>query len=155
MTIKAFYSFHYIPDNWRAGTVRGIGKLDGNAPVSDNSWETITSGGDAAIKKWIGDEMKGKEALVVLIGKNTAGRKWINYEIQTAWDAGLGVFGIYVHNLLDSAGEQTTKGSNPFDYFSFGSAAKAHDSAYTSSKYVYDDIATNIDSWAQAAIDAR
>ena len=53
MARKAFYSFHYKPDASRAGQVRNIGVVEGNTPVSDNDWETVTKGGEAAIKKWI------------------------------------------------------------------------------------------------------
>ena len=53
MARRAFYSFHYEPDNSRAAQVRNMGMVDGNTPVADNDWETITKGGDAAIKKWI------------------------------------------------------------------------------------------------------
>ena len=42
MARKAFYSFHYKPDASRAGQVRNIGVVEGNTPVSDNDWETVT-----------------------------------------------------------------------------------------------------------------
>ena len=84
MTRRVFFSFHYKPDNWRASKVRNIGKLEGNTPASDNGWETVTKGGDGAIRKWIDDQMRGRSCVVVLVGSKTAGRKWINYEIQKA-----------------------------------------------------------------------
>jgi hypothetical protein len=108
--------FQYKPDNWRASQVRNIGAIDGNRPVSDNDWETITKGGDKAIQKWIDGQIDGKSCAVVLIGTNTAGRKWINYEINKAWDEKKGVCGIYIHNLQDKDEKQSSKGSNPFDY---------------------------------------
>ncbi|PZP83556.1 MAG: hypothetical protein DI582_10805, partial [Azospirillum brasilense] len=115
MARKVFYSFHYQPDNWRASTVRSIGKLEGNQPVSDNDWESVTRGGDAAIERWINDQMHGTSCLVTLIGNGTAGRKWINHEIRKAWDAGKGVVGIYIHNIKDRLGQQAGQGYNPFD----------------------------------------
>ncbi|WP_309491355.1 TIR domain-containing protein [Trinickia mobilis] len=57
---------------------------------------------------------------MVLVGTNTANRKWINYEIVKAWDDGLGVVGIHIHGLKDSAQTISTKGSNPFDYIGYG-----------------------------------
>src|SRR5258708_39854311 len=101
MARKAFYSFHYIPDNWRAAKVRNTGVIEGNVPVSDNDWETVTKGGDAAIAKWIAEQMKGKSCTIVLVGQNTAGRKWINHEIMESWDKGMGIVGICIHRLLD------------------------------------------------------
>ena len=86
MARNAFYSFHYKPDNARASQIRNMGVVDGNKPAADNDWETITRGGDEAIERWIIDQLKGRSCAIVLIGQNTAGRKWINYEISTAWN---------------------------------------------------------------------
>jgi hypothetical protein len=94
---QVFYSFHYKPDCWRASQVRNIGAIEGNKPAPDNDWETITRSGDDAIKKWIKDQMKYRTCTVVLVGENTANRKWINYEIVESWNAGMGVVGIYIH----------------------------------------------------------
>jgi len=62
---KCFYSFHYKPDNARASQVRNIGVIEGNQPASDNDWESVTKGGDDAIKKWIASQMQGKRSLLV------------------------------------------------------------------------------------------
>lgn len=45
MSRKAFYSFHFKPDSWRASQVRNIGVVDGNQPVSDNDWEDVKKRG--------------------------------------------------------------------------------------------------------------
>lgn len=79
---KVFTSFHYIPDNWRASQIRNMGKIEGNGIVSANKWEEVTKGGNKAIEKWIDDNMSGKSCVIVLVGENTANRKWINYEIK-------------------------------------------------------------------------
>jgi len=162
MARKVFFSFHYKPDCWRASTVRNIGTVEGNRPVSDNDWEEITKGGDAAIERWIDGQMSGKSCTVVLIGNATANRKWINYEITTAWNAGKGLVGIYVHNLKDSAGSQAVKGQNPFDHVVLGSGApklstvvKAYDPPYVTSQYVYDYICKNMEAWVEEAITSR
>jgi len=160
MARKAFYSFHYKPDNWRVSTVRNLGVIEGNRSVSDNKWEEITSGGDPAIKTWIADQMKGKSCTIVLIGSNTARRKWINYEITKAWNDGRGVVGIYIHNLLDKNGKQSDKGANPFAALTISSQymssiVKAYNPPYTSSKFVYNHIADNIEAWVEEAITIR
>src|SRR4051812_21296529 len=94
MARNAFYSFHYQPDCSRASLVRNMGVIEGNQPVSDNDWETVTKGGDKAIQKWIDDQLKGRSCAIILIGENTANRKWINHEIVTAWDQNKGVLGV-------------------------------------------------------------
>lgn len=161
MARKAFYSFHYVPDNWRASTVRNIGVIDGNQTVSDNEWETITSGGNKAIENWIASEMKGKSCVVVLVGSGTAGRKWINHEITNGWNGGKGVVGIHIHNILDRNNKQSYMGSNPFtgltldDGRVLSSVIKCYNPPYTASKDAYNHIAANIESWVEEAIEIR
>jgi len=162
MARRAFYSFHYIPDNWRASQVRNMGVIDGNRPTSDNDWESITGRGDDAIKKWIADQMDGRSCIVVLIGANTAGRKWINHEIIKGWNDRLGVVGVYVHNLQNSGQQQASKGSNPFATIKHGisgnmlsTIVKAYDPPYTDSKRAYDHIKQNLDGWVEEAIRIR
>ena len=161
MARRCFYSFHYVPDNWRVSQVRNIGVVEGNKPVTDNKWEEITKGGDAAIKKWIDGELDGKTCLVVLAGSSTADRKWINYEIEQAWNAGKGVVAIYVHNLKDSNQNQSSKGKNPLLGFKLkndkyiSTYAKDYDPPYSLSTNVYNHISENIESWVEEAIKIR
>jgi hypothetical protein len=162
MARNVFYSFHYLPDGWRAAQVRNAGAVEGNQPVSDNEWETITKGGDQAIKDWIAEQMKGKSCAVVLIGSGTAGRKWIKYEIEEAWNAKKGVVGIHIHNLKDSKGNTSTKGANPFADFTvcegkmkLSDVVKVYNPSGIYSVDVYDKIVTSLESWVDEAIDIR
>jgi hypothetical protein len=162
MSRKVFYSFHFTPDSWRASQVRNIGIVEGNQPVSDNDWEDVKKGGNDAIQKWINNQLHGRSCTIVLIGKNTAGRKWIKYEIEKSWNDGKGVVGIYVHNLKNANGEQTSKGNNPFDDFTMkrdgkklSSIVKVYDPPYSDSTDVYDYIKNNLESWVEEAISIR
>lgn len=160
MARRAFYSFHYIPDNWRAAKVRNMGVIEGNAPVSDNDWETVTKGGDEGIKRWIAGQLDGKGCTIVLIGTNTAGRKWINYEIVESWNEGKAIVGVYIHNLKDRLEAQSTKGANPFGYatvkgVSMASIVKTYDPPYTASTDVYKYISDNLSSWIEEAVGIR
>jgi len=120
MARNCFYSFHYKPDNWRAANVRSIGAIEGNKPATDNDWEKVASTGETAIKNWIKAQMAGRSCAVVLVGKETANRKWINHEIIAAWDKGMGVVGIHIHGLKNSDGYVSTKGKNPFGFITHG-----------------------------------
>lgn len=124
MARRSFFSFHYKPDNWRAAQVRNMGMVEGNNPVSDNDWESVTSKGDAAIRKWIADQMHGRSCTVVLVGTNTAKRKWIDHEIIKSWKDEMGVVGIHVHGLKDSEEHTSTKGDNPFGHIAYGDTGK-------------------------------
>lgn len=160
MAKKAFYSFHYHPDNWRVSQVRNIGAVEDNAPASDHDWEEIKKGGDPAIKRWIDGQMSGRNVAVVLIGQETAGRKWINYEITKAWEDKRGVLGIYIHRLKDRNGATSYQGANPFSGLKangndLGSIVQTYNPPYTDSKDVYNYIAENISKWIDDAIALR
>ena len=83
--------------------------VDGNKPVTDNEWETITKGGDAAIKKWIAEQLHGRSCTVVLVGSETAGRNWINHEICESWNRRIGAVGIRIHGLHDPQGRTSVR----------------------------------------------
>jgi len=162
MARRTFYSFHYKPDNWRAAQVRNLGMVDGNKPVSDNDWETVTKGGDAAIKKWIAGQLEGRSCTIVLVGTNTAGRKWIDHEIVESWDKGMGVVGIRVHGLKDKDGVTSASGANPFDGIGYGNTGKKLSSivkCYTpaggTSQERHDWIKTNLAAVVEEAIAIR
>ena len=158
MARKVFFSFHYDADCQRASQVRNMGVLEGNQTVSDNDWEAVKKGGDKAIQDWIDNQFTGRSCAVVLVGTETAGRKWINYEIKKAWDSGKGLLGIRIHGLKNLAGQTTFAGGNPFDGFTVGekslsSIVNLHNPSGSDSKAVYDYIKSNIDSWVETAIE--
>lgn len=162
MKRKVFYSFHYEPDNWRVSQIRNIGSIEGNKPASGNDWESITAQGDQAIKDWISDQMAGRSCTLLLVGEDTADRKWINYEIIQSWNKKKGIVGIHIHNLKNSSGEQASKGSNPFNFIDYGDNAKklscivkCYDPPYETSKKVYNYISDNIEQWIEEAIQIR
>ncbi|GAA4465834.1 TIR domain-containing protein [Novipirellula rosea] len=162
MKRKCFYSFHYVPDCHRVAQIRNIGTIEGNRPASDNNWESVKNGGDAAIKKWIDDQMSGKSCVIVLIGAKTAGRKWINHEIVKAWDARKGIVGIYIHGIKNISGETTTKGDNPFDNIKFGntdkklsSVVKCYNPPGATSKEKYAWISEHLANAVEEAINIR
>ena len=162
MARRAFYSFHYKPDSTRVAQVRQIGSIEGNRPANDNNWETITKGGDAAIKRWIAGQIKGKSCTVVLVGSNTANRKWINHEIVKSWDDGMGVVGIHIHGLKNLDGNIATKGKNPFDFIThsptkkkLSSIVKCYNPAGSNSKERYAWISKHLANAVEEAIRIR
>ncbi|MCP4050405.1 MAG: TIR domain-containing protein [bacterium] len=160
MARQVFYSFHYKEDSQRVAKVRNIGVIEGNKPASDNDWEEVVGKGDTAIEKWINNQLAYRSCTIVLIGAKTAGRKWIKYEIKKTWDEGKGILGINIHNLTNLQGEQTTKGSNPFDAYKIGDTpmsdiVQVYDPPFSTSKYVYGHIADNVESWIEKAIEIR
>jgi hypothetical protein len=161
MKRQVFYSFHFDNDVMRVQQVRNIGAIEGNAPVSVNDWETVKRGGNIAIKKWIDDNMRYKNAVVVLIGEETANRPWVKYEIEKAWNEGRALLGIHIHNLRDPKSGTCRKGANPFDgilvnyghsQYKLSTFASCYD---PNSMDAYNDIARNLESWVESAIRSR
>jgi hypothetical protein len=147
---------------WRIGRISAKQtwrEMDGSS-FESNDWEKISNTGDEAVKKWINKQMKKAACLVVLIGSQTAGRDWINYEIEHAWAEGKGVLGVYIHKLVGSNGKQAEMGSNPFEYFSIGErglseVVSVYNPPFEESSDVYEYIRRNMDSWIFQAIEIR
>ena len=152
------FSFHYGNDVMRVQQVRNIGAIEGNTPVSANDWETVKRGGNASILRWIDDNMKYKQCVIVLVGEETANRPWVRYEIEKAWNDEKLIFGIFIHNLKCPRNGTSRKGGNPFDTFNFNdgrklsSVVKCYDPIFYNA---YNDIARNMESWVNAAIAQR
>lgn len=156
---QVFFSFEYNKDAWRASQVRNMGKVDNSSTFSDNDWEEVKEKTDAKIREWIDNQMAKRSCLVVLIGATTSGRKWINYEIEKAYELNKGIVGIYIHGLKGKNGNQTTKGSNPFYNILIGKNkerlskyVECYESPHLTSTYVYDDIKNNIEQLIEDAI---
>lgn len=150
-----FYSFHFDNDVFRVQQVRNMGAIEDNAPVSANEWEQVKRKGDAAIQRWIDDNMAYRRCVVVLVGSETAGRRWVNYEIKRAYDSKKGLFGIYVHNLRDPRKGTSRKGANPFDGFTINNGQQKLSSVipcYDPGPDAYKCIAANMSAWVAAAI---
>ena len=160
MARQVFYSFHYLPDSWRAAKIRNIGMIEGNRPAPDNDWETITNQGEEAIKRWIKNQMRYRSCTVVLVGNNTANRKWINHEIIESWNAGMGVVGIRIHGITDRAGNVSQPGNNPFDSITFGdgllsSVVKCYNPVGSTSQERYNWISQHLANAVAEAIKIR
>lgn len=152
-----FYSFHYENDVMRVQLIRNIGALDKQPLVSSNEWEEIKRGGKRAIQNWIDKNMEGKSCLIVLVGEKTAGREWVNYEIEHAWNKGMGVLGIYIHNIKCPRTGYSRQGNNPFRAFTIdGNYLDSIVPCYNPNPYdAYNDIARNLPSWVEDAIQIR
>jgi len=160
MARRVFYSFNYGEDAWRASQVRNMGVVEGNRPATDNEWQDVSKGGDIAIKRWINQQMHGRSALVVLIGAHTAGRQWINYEIEHAWNIRMGVLGVYISGLRDMDGRMSVYGRNPFDDFNLRgkmltSIVPTFMPIGFTSQEIYASIRVNLATYIERAITVR
>jgi hypothetical protein len=146
MARRVFFSFHYQRDIWRINQIRNIPEVTGCAAAGfqDASlWEEAKKKGDAVIKKMIDDALLRTTVTVVFIGAKTAGRKYINYEIERSIERGNAIIGIQVHHLKNQKGETDEVGVTP---------AKLIKGGYKVYKYVNSQkLAERIEEAAKAA----
>lgn len=157
MARRAFFSFHYENDVWRANIVRNswVTKPDTEAAgfVDAADFEEVKKGGDAAIKRWIDKQLEGTSVTVVLIGSDTSNREYVKYELQKSYQKGNGMLGIYIHQLKDRNGNTSSKGSNMFG--EIGKDASGNPVYFSSDYPCYDWVDNNgyinLGSWIETA----
>lgn len=114
MAKSVFFSFHYERDVARVQLVEHINALEGQPLLTAQEWERVKGAGTKAIETWIDEKMKYKRAVIVLIGRQTASREWVQYEIEKAWTDKRPLLGVRIHGL-SSFGTTDTAGPNPFE----------------------------------------
>lgn len=116
MARRVFFSFHFDDDIWRANQVRNANVVAGAdvAGFFDHSeYEEAQKTGDEGIKRMINRHLKDTSVTVVLIGTNTASRRWVKYEIAQSIAQKNGLLGIYIHHLKNQDGETSNRGPKP------------------------------------------
>jgi hypothetical protein len=118
MARRVFFSFHYQKDIFRVNQVRMSNIVGWEAASAagfhDASlWEEAKRKGDAAVKALINSGLNNTSVTVVLIGSETASRKYVTYEVEKSIERGNGLLGIYIHQLKDISGLTSLQGSIP------------------------------------------
>ena len=67
--------------------------------IDKADFEEVKRKGDAAIKKWIDEQLKGTTVTVVLVGENTKKSKWVQYEIDESIKRGNGLLEINISKI--------------------------------------------------------
>jgi MTH538 TIR-like domain (DUF1863) len=124
------------------------------------SGRRVKKGGDSAIEKWIRDQLVGRSCTVVLVGSETANRRWVRHEIVESWNAKKGVVGIRIHNLKNSDGTQSAPGPNPFDRITLGdkklsSLVNLYYFSSSDSTAIYNSIKNKLADWIDEAVGVR
>ena len=105
---RVFFSFHFARDAWSVGQIRNswiANRQHGSQTFLDKAqWEQVKRSGDRAIQSWIDRQMDGTSVTVVLIGPQTLGRKWVQYEIDRSLRNGKGLLGITMEGMTQSNG---------------------------------------------------
>jgi len=108
MARRVFFSFHFHKDVWRANQVRNCNVVAGSdiAGFFDHSEYTeAKKTGPEGIRRMISRHLKNTSVTVVLIGKQTADRPWVRYEIKKSVEQDNGLLGIRIHHLKNQKRE--------------------------------------------------
>lgn len=118
MARRVFFSFHYAPDVQRSEVVKKSQFLRDKELVGffdSSAMEEAKRKDAASLRKFLRKEMEGSSVVCVLIGKETAERRWVRFEILQGLLDARGVVGVRVNTIADFKGNPTSPGSNPFE----------------------------------------
>ena len=161
MARHVFFTFHYQRDIMRVNTIRHHGMTKNNLEESgyiDHSlWEKSKLQGKSALKKLIDDGLAGSSVTAVLIGRETAGREWVDYEIEQSHTRRNGLIGIYINKIKNTDGVIDARGRNPLDDWTITQNGKAvaFSSIYPTYDWIDDDGYNNFGKWVEAAAKAK
>jgi hypothetical protein len=118
MARRAFFSFHYEPDVWRAWNVRNSWVVNATEPgdvgfFDSSVFEASKKVGDGNLKNFLRDGVANTSVTCVLAGTHTWWRRWVRYEIARSVVKGNGLLTIYIHGVKDKDGTLAAKGPDP------------------------------------------
>jgi hypothetical protein len=154
MARKVFFSFHYA-DIMRVTQVRNSWRIRAggdNQPFFDKArWETLKRTNPQGITRWINEQLDGSSVTVVLVGENTAYRKWVKYEIDQSVRKGNGLLAIRIHNVRHPQLGTSRPGPHPFEQLNLTSTGLPLTHYYYTYDWVQHDGYNNFASWVEAA----
>lgn len=111
MARKVFFSFKY-KDVSRAMVVRNCWVTQGREAagfIDAAAFEEVKRRGDAAIKRWIDNQLVGTTVTAVLVGEKTCSSRWVRYEIEKSIERNNGLLGIDISKIKDFKGATTER----------------------------------------------
>lgn len=156
MARRVFFSFYYERDIWRANQVRNswvTQDREASGFWDASLWEEAKKKEKAAIEKMIDDGLKNTSVSAVLVGEETAGREYVQYEIIQSYNKGNGLLGVYINKLENQDGVKDSKGANPFDsiYVEKDGKKVYFSELYPTYDWVNDDGYKNFGDWVETA----
>jgi len=117
-----FFSFCYEDvKNFKVNVVRNSWLLNNSADsfIDGSIWEKEKSKGPSVIKNLIETGLKKTSVTTVLIGDETADRRWVKYEIVKSFEKGNGILGIHINRIRGKDQTISSRGLNPLDRLAF------------------------------------
>lgn len=149
--LRVFFSYHYENDISRVDQVRESW-FALSPPFQDGSlWEKAATRDERRLKAMIDKALHTTSVTVVLIGAETAHRRYVLYEIEKSLSLGHGLLGVYIHQLRDASGRTAPKGPNPLDKLTAPRTTLPLSRFFETYDWVDDDGSANLSYWIQAA----
>lgn len=112
MVRRVFFSFEYEHDVSRAMVVRNSWVTQGRQAAGFQdaaAFEEVERQGDAAIARWIDNQLYGTSVTVVLVGSHTCYSRWVRYEITRSEYLRNGLLGIDISHIKDLNGNTSSR----------------------------------------------
>lgn len=124
--------------------------------IDHSLWEKSKLQGKDALKKLIDNGLAGSSVTAILIGKETADREWVDYEIKQSRAKGNGIVGIYINKIKNTDGKTDTRGKNPLSSWTttLNGVTTPLSSIYKTYDWVDDDGYKNFGAWVESAAKA-
>lgn len=118
MPRRTFFSFHCVPDVWRAWNVRNCWVVRPQDEIDtgffDSSvFESKQRQGDDTLKAFLREGVENTSVTCVLAGAETWTRRWVRYEIARSIVKGNGLLTVYIHGVKNSNSQVAQKGADP------------------------------------------
>jgi hypothetical protein len=126
MPRRTFFSFHYESDVSRAWVVRNSwvaklaqGEREDVGFFDSSVFEAKERESDDVLKRFLREGLDNTTVTCVLVGKQTALRRWVRYEILRSFMRGNGLLGVRIHSIPNLQKMTSQAGPNPFDCLAF------------------------------------
>ena len=121
--------------------------------IDKAAFETVKRQGEQAIQNWIKRQLEGTSVTVVLIGAETLGRPYVQYEIIQSIIQGNGIIGVHINGIKDLKGDYSRQGNIYTQIGSYSNGSPIYFNAIANGIYNYqrDDGYNNIGAWIEAA----
>jgi hypothetical protein len=123
MARRVFFSFHFERDIFRVNQVRNSNVVAGadRAGFYDHSeYQEAKRKGEQEVQRLIREKLDGTSVTVVLIGRETASRPYVQYEIEQSINRNNGLLGIRIHHLKDPRTNQSDMFPGPLPTIPYG-----------------------------------
>lgn len=154
MARNVFYSFNY-DDIDRVMVVRNRWVTKGNQVISgviDHAeFEKVKKTGKAAVERWIDKQLEGTSVTVVLLGRETLSRPFVQYEIKKSVERGNAVIGVRINKIKNLEGNITDVGNGNTTIIVNGKEKQFSDIVYGIYDYIDDDGYNNLGEWVEKA----